>query len=91
MIRINVFIQVEESGKAKFLELAKELVEKSLTDVGCVAYDLFESSTRPNIFIICETWESEAALKAHSTAEHFVRLLPQIEEYATMKIEKFQF
>ena len=91
MIRINVFIQVESSGKAKFLELAKELVEKSLTDAGCIAYDLFESSTRPDVFMICETWQDEASLKAHSSSAHFVSLLPEIEKYAKLKIEKLQF
>ena len=34
------------------LETAKELVEKSLKDNGCIAYDIFESSTRSDVLMI---------------------------------------
>ena len=41
MIRLNVFIQVSEENRPAALETAKELVEKSLKDNGCIAYDNF--------------------------------------------------
>lgn len=53
MIRLNVFIQVEESNRNEVIEVAKELVAQSLKDNGCIAYDIFESATRKNIFMIC--------------------------------------
>lgn len=59
MIRLNVFIQVEESNRNEVIEVAKELVAQSLKDNGCIAYDIFESATRKNIFMICETWSDE--------------------------------
>ncbi|QUT57336.1 Antibiotic biosynthesis monooxygenase [Phocaeicola vulgatus] len=43
MIRLNVFIQVNESNRNAVLETAKELVAQSLNDKGCIAYDIFES------------------------------------------------
>ena len=46
MIRLNVFIQVNESNRNAVLETAKELVAQSLNDKGCIAYDIFESATR---------------------------------------------
>ena len=45
MIRLNVFIQVNESNRNAVLETAKELVAQSLNDKGCIAYDIFESAT----------------------------------------------
>ena len=45
MIRLNVFIQVSEENRSAALEIAEELVEKSLKDNGCIAYDIFESAT----------------------------------------------
>ncbi len=47
MIRINVFIKVDEANLAALTEVAKKLVDASLKDEGCVAYDLFTSATRP--------------------------------------------
>lgn len=91
MIRLNVFIQVSEENRTVVLETIKELVAKSLTDKGCIAYDVFESSTRKEVLMICETWTDEEAVALHEKAEHFVTLLPKIQELCKLKIEKFPF
>ena len=91
MIRLNVFIQVNESNRNAVLETPKELVAQSLNDKGCIAYDIFESATRKDVLMICETWKDAEALSAHEHTPHFMTLVPQIEELAEMKIEKFEF
>ena len=64
MIRLNVFIQVEEKNHEAVVAAAKELVAASLKDNGCVAYDLFQSSTRSDVMMICETWADAVSLAA---------------------------
>lgn len=91
MIRLNVFIQVSESNRAEVLETAKALVASSLKDKGCIAYDIFESATRSDVLMICETWENAETLAVHSKAEHFVTLVPKIQALASMKLEQFEF
>ena len=91
MIRLNVFIQVSEENRSALVSAAKELVAHSVKDNGCVAYDLFESATRPEVLMICETWKDEESLAAHEKAAHFVTLVPQIQKLGAMKIEKFLF
>lgn len=91
MIRLNVFIQVEEKNHEAVVLAAKELVEASLKDKGCVAYDLFQSTTRPDVLMICETWADEASLSAHEASTHFTTLVPKIHSLAAMKLEKFAF
>ena len=91
MIRINLFISVKTEKRARLLDVATSLTEASLKDDGCVAYDIFESHTRPDVLMICETWRDESALAAHESAAHFVQYVPQIQELAEMKIEKFGF
>lgn len=91
MIRLNVFIQVSESNRAAVLEAAKELVASSLKDKGCIAYDVFESATRNDVLMICETWEDAESLSVHEKAGHFVTLVPKIQGLASMKLEKFDF
>ena len=86
MIRLNVFIQVSAENRAAVLESAKELVAYSLKDNGCIAYDVFESATRSDVLMICETWKA-----AHEKADHFVALVPKIQGLAAMKLEKFEF
>ena len=91
MIRINVFFQVAAENRATALEIAKELVACSLKDNGCIGYDIFESSTRNDVLMICETWKDAASLAAHEQAAHFTTLVPKIQELAAMKLEKFEF
>ncbi len=91
MIRLNCFIQVEESKREQVLALAKELVVASLKDEGCIAYDIFESSTRRDVMMICETWKDAASLDAHSKSAHFTTLVPQIQNLGSLKLEQFEF
>lgn len=91
MIRLNCFIQVEESKREQVLALAKELVAASLNDEGCIAYDIFESSTRRDVMMICETWKDAASLDVHSKSAHFTTLVPQIESLGSLKLEQFEF
>lgn len=91
MIRLNVFIQVSADRRAATLEAAKALTASSLQDKGCIAYDIFESATRPDVLLICETWADADALAAHSTTAHFERYVGQIEQLGQMKLEQFEF
>ena len=91
MIRLNVFIQVSAERRAATLEAAKALIACSLQDKGCIAYDIFESATRPDVLLICETWTDADALAAHSATEHFERYVGQIEQLGHMKLEQFEF
>ncbi len=91
MLRLNVFIRVAAENRAAALQAAKELVAASLSDKGCIAYDVFESATRPDVLMICETWADEASLDAHQKSAHFTTLVPRIESLGEMKLEKFEF
>ncbi|MDE6335708.1 MAG: antibiotic biosynthesis monooxygenase [Muribaculaceae bacterium] len=92
MIRINASMIIETSENRKpLIDAATELVEFSLRDKGCIGYDLYESQTNDDRMMIVETWESEEDLKAHMESEHFRRLVPELQKYSTMTLEKFDF
>ncbi len=53
MIRLNCSLLIEESSRRKpLIEKATELVELSLHDKGCIAYDLYGSLTAADRFMI---------------------------------------
>ena len=91
MIRVNVFIQVSEANRAAVLAAAKELTACSLKEDGCIAYDVFESCTRPDVLMICETWADEAKLSTHEKTTHFATHVGKLQELAALKLEKFNF
>ena len=91
MIRLNVFISVENVNSAKVLGAAKELTAASLKEDGCVAYDVFESATRPNVLMICETWKDSETLTNHEKSAAFIKNIAILKELTTIKVEKFEF
>lgn len=88
-IRLNVPVKVEETKVQPTIDLAKQLIEASLKDAGVMEYDMFQSETRPGYLLIYETWKDQASLDAHSAAEHFTTLVPQIQAQGEMGIEQF--
>lgn len=90
MIRLNCFISVKKENRQKVLDAAKRLTEASLKQDGCVAYDIFESATRPEVLMICETWRDQGALDAHSASKEFHDEVEIMHGNAEMKIEKFE-
>lgn len=94
MIRLNAFFTAkDDTDLDQLLKLTTELVEKSRQDEGNKAYDLFQSTTNPRVFMFCETWENQAVLDKHSAAPHFTRLVPQIEALSAegMYLNRFEF
>lgn len=91
MIRLNCFIKVGNENRQEVLAAAKRLTTASLEQRGCIAYDIFESATRPEVLMICETWADQDALDSHSASEVFVKEVGIMRSLSEMKLESFQF
>lgn len=91
MLRLNCFISVKAENHDIVIEAAKRLTEASLKQDGCIAYDIFESATRPDVLMICETWRDQIALDAHSASDVFVKEVGIMRSNAEMKLETFAF
>ena len=91
MIRLNVFLLVEDANRAKVLKASKELTAQSVKEEGCIAYDVFESATRPNVLLICETWKDSESLSSHETTAAFIKNIAILKELTAIKVEKFEF
>ncbi len=91
MIRLNVFISPEGVNRSKVLDAAKELTAFSVKEDGCIAYDVYESATRPNVLLICETWKDSEALNNHQGTAHFIKNIAILQEFSEIKLEKFDF
>lgn len=91
MIRINCFISVTPATRPDVLEAAKALTAASHKEDGCKAYDIFESATRPDVLMICETWTDEAALARHMASAHFEKYVAKMREGGKLSTEKFIF
>ena len=92
MLRINCFVKVKDAAKRdEVIDNAKKLVAATLAnDKGCKGYDFFASTTRDDVFMFCETWESAEALDVHSHTEHFETLVGAIATVSDVTIEQME-
>lgn len=92
MIRLNCFFQAGDADQYKeALRAAIALTEQSRKHAGCVAYDVFQSATRSDVFMICETWADQASLYAHSATPEFAKYVTRMQQCGQLKLEKFEF
>lgn len=89
-IRLNCLLNLSNKDKTEeLIKSAKELVSKTLSnDEGVEDYDLFQSQTNPNKFLIFETWKNQTNLSAHMNKDHFKSAVPIIQKLGEMKIEQ---
>ena len=79
MIKIVSKNPVKEENKKEFIETAKELIEKSRKENGCISYSLYESLDGKYLSFI-EEWKDEKAIENHNNSEHFKAIVPKLGE-----------
>jgi quinol monooxygenase YgiN len=61
-----IAIAVAEPGKEALLREAQaRLVESTIKESGCIRYELHQSIEDGSVLIFVETWENDAAWRAH--------------------------
>ncbi len=90
MLRLNCFFKANEGQYSRALEAAITLVALSRKHEGNIAYDAFESATRPDVFSIIESWESQEALDKHSATPEFSQYVGIMQECGELKVEIFE-
>lgn len=90
MLRLNCFIKVSGQHHNEVIAAATRLTLESLRQDGCIAYDIFESATRPEVLMICETWRDQAALDAHSASEVFAKEVGIMRSLAELTTDRFE-
>ncbi len=92
MLRLNCFFQAkDQKSYVTALKAAVDLTEKSQKHEGNIAYDVFSSATRPDVFIICETWENQEVLDKHAATPEFKEDVRIMNECGVLKVEQFVF
>ena len=80
MYEVLVSAAVKTERRGHFETLIQKLRATTLErDTGCERYDWYRSESGETYFLF-ERWSDEAAILAHSRAEHLLSFLPQLEE-----------
>ncbi|ERI95467.1 antibiotic biosynthesis monooxygenase [Clostridiales bacterium oral taxon 876 str. F0540] len=71
---------VKEGKAEEFKALAKELIEESRKETGCISYNLNQDISNKNILTFIEEWEDKAAIDKHNKSAHFTSIVPKLGE-----------
>lgn len=86
MVKVVAKFVIDESLQKAFIYNAKQLVEKTLLEEGCIEYVLHKDVKIPCIYAFIETWESVAALQEHTQTKHYKDIVPILESFATQRV-----
>ena len=84
---VNAKFTIKPEKRENFLENILNLIKASQTDAGCLAYDLFESHTEPNVFMMIEKWSDAQALENHNKNQTLLAFATKVPEYLSQKPE----
>ena len=84
---VNAKFTIKPEKRENFLEDILNLIQASQTDAGCLAYDLFESHTEPNVFMMIEKWSDAQALDNHNKNQTLLAFAAKVPEYLSQKPE----
>lgn len=77
MIKIVAKNTVKKENKADFINTAKELIEKSRAEEGCISYTLNESLDGKYLTFI----KDEKSIEMHNNSEHFKSIVPKLSQF----------
>jgi quinol monooxygenase YgiN len=85
MLYLHVWLKVKDAADAdRVRELLAEQGRLSRAEPGCLRFEVYQSQNDAARFLLCERWESQAALDVHRTAAAYTtiyqpRVLPLVD------------
>ncbi len=70
MIIVIARLVIRPGSIPHLLGPARICIEETRKEPGCLAYDLFTSTTEPDGLVFVERWETREALSAHARTPH---------------------
>jgi quinol monooxygenase YgiN len=90
-VLVSLTVSNDPATRESFIKTATELQQLTQEkDEGCVLYDIVQLLLQPSPspasteWMVLELWRSEEDLSAHSAADHYKTLLPQLATFATI-------
>ena len=67
----------KEGQEDRLAEICEEMTEPSRAEPGNTFYQAHRDPENPQLFVLYEQYEDEAAYEAHMATEHFTRLVKE--------------
>ena len=91
MVILNVFFNVKEGSRQKFLQLLDTMVVESNKEDGCLFYELWNDIKRPGHFSLIEHWRYQQALAAHAKTQHWIHFNRTVNDFLEDKYDEHHY
>jgi len=71
-------LKVKADKIKAFTEAAKEMIEKSNKETGCISYQLYQDPYDNTRFVFVEEYKNQAAVDAHFASDYFKAFGPKM-------------
>jgi quinol monooxygenase YgiN len=73
MIIVTGLVAIRADRRGEAVALGRWMSEETEREPGCLRYRFYADLADPNLFLLFEEWETEAALHAHFQTPHMAR------------------
>jgi len=80
MLKVVAKMSFAPEAMEKVMPLVEELVAATVKEEGCISYNFCLEAEATDSYAMIESWATKEALDAHSSSEHFIRILPQLRD-----------
>jgi quinol monooxygenase YgiN len=78
MIVVAGRVAIKPERREELIAIARKVIAQTKQEAGCIAYDYYFDLLDPNVVLVYEEWESEAALAAHLQQPHTQEFLQTV-------------
>jgi quinol monooxygenase YgiN len=71
MIMVTAKITAKPGERDNVILKAKDLIESSRSESGCIGYNLYASTEDDDVLMMLEQWKNQDVLDTHMKTEHF--------------------
>lgn len=86
-IAVTVLLETYDGKANEQIQAFHALVDMVLAEKGCLQYELTQSTTDENKFVLLERWASEADLEAHLQTPHMKEAGEQAKNFRSKPAE----
>jgi len=92
MLVIGGPIRLDAAKREEAIAAAKEMMEATRKEPGCISYTFSADLEDPGCFMIFEEWESQEALEAHFASPHMATFTGKFGGLGVkgMSVQKYQ-
>lgn len=78
---------IKEGKVEEVKKIYEEMITLTKKENGCISYALYQDENNPRLLALMEEWENEDVLNVHMQTDHFLKLVPKLNDLTEIKFD----